>query len=104
MNRAPVVFGVPMLRVTSFGLVALVTLVGSAAAETKTSSPTPGKSGRLGYVVVDTTEQDLKAPATLSGQTIFLDRCLGGCTINPGAADDATLDTPVSQIISQPSS
>src|SRR6187549_3121368 len=60
------------------------------------ASAEPGE--RLSIVREPTTPAE-----ALAAPTIYLNRCTGGCMINPGTDDDATTTNPTSGIIAMPS-
>jgi hypothetical protein len=86
----------------ALGVVCVMTT--TAAAEQSTStSPTPGQgtaqTGRRTYVETPVEAFSTPTPHAIS-QTLYLERCKGGCTINKGTSNDARTNT--STIPTQP--
>jgi len=61
----------------------------------------PSQPGHRRLMFVPGPEMPLLKPAALAGQTIFVNRCIGGCQLNPGA-DDMTSNPIVSSIPNSP--
>ncbi|MEO8702327.1 MAG: hypothetical protein ABI867_19940 [Kofleriaceae bacterium] len=78
------------MRISLFTSCILFALTAAAGAETK-RPPMP--------VMTRAPAQPVIAPHGLTGHTLYVNRCIGGCTIGPGQ-DNATTDPPTSQYVS----